>query len=178
MIVLNMPTEQDALVVTGTVKPEWIDFNGHMNVAYYLLAFDLAIDSLWHAVGLTQEYIATARRSTFAVDTHLTYQQELKQGDVYRIVTTLLAVDDKRLHKFQYMYHAEEGYVAATGEWLSLHVNLETRRVCPWPNDILASFKRIAKAQSDVGIPVETGKTIRVRQPLFALAGYASDEEQ
>ncbi len=170
--------EQDFLAVEGTVKPEWIDLNGHMNVAYYLLAFDQAIDVLWGRVGITNEYVTTRRRSTFAVETHVTYQQELKQGDLYRITTKLIAIDDKRLHQFQCMSHIGEGYVAATAEWLSLHVNLETRCVCPWPDEILASFTAIAQAQSDTGIPLEMGKKMQVRHPLFSLAGYTSDNEQ
>jgi len=164
-----------ALHVDGKVLPEWIDFNGHMNVAYYLLAFDRAIDVLWDHVGITREYVRLRRLSTFAVETHVSYQQELRAGDSYRIVTQLIALDDKRLHQFQYMIDADAGHLAATAEWLNLHVNLETRRVCPWPDEIRDSFTAIARAQLNTDIPEEAGRQIRIQRPLYALQGYGAE---
>ena len=83
----NTGTElgKGTLVAEGKVKPEWIDVNGHMNVAYYLLAFDQGVDALWTEVGITDEYIKTRKLSTFAVEAHITYQQELHEGDLYRV---------------------------------------------------------------------------------------------
>ena len=59
---------QGARVVNGIVKPEWIDANGHMNVAYYVLAFDLGVDALWESFGITNEYVENSCGSTFAVE--------------------------------------------------------------------------------------------------------------
>jgi len=167
MITSGRESEQGTLVAEGTVKPEWIDVNGHMNVAYYLLAFDQGVDALWTEVGITDEYIKTRKLSTFAVEAHITYQQELHKGDLYRV---------KRVHQFQRMYHAETGALAATGEWLNLHINLETRRACVWPDDILASFTAIAESQGSTAVPPEMGKQMKLIAPTFALQGYASDE--
>lgn len=168
--------EQGMLVAEGIVKPEWIDINGHMNVAYYLLAFDRGVDALWTRVGITDDYIKMRKKSTFAVEAHVTYQQELHEGDPYRVTAQILAIDDKRLHQFQRLYHAETGILASTGEWLNLHISLETRRVCMWPDDILAAFTAVARSQEGTLIPAEMGKQMKINTPTFALKGYASDE--
>ena len=168
--------QQGILVVDDVVRPEWIDCNNHMNVAYYLLAFDKGVDALWTMAGITNDYIQTRKKSTFAVEAHITYQQELHERDPYHVRTQILAIDDKRIHQFQRMYHAEYGYLAATAEFLNLHVNLETRRVCPWPDDILASFTALAEAQPEKTIPLEMGKTMQVKRPLFSLCSDNSAE--
>jgi len=167
--------EQGILVIDDVVLPEWIDCNGHMNVAYYLLAFDKGVDALWTMAGITNDYIQTRKKSTFAVEAHVTYQQEMHEREPYHVRTQILAIDDKRIHQFQRMYHAERGYLAATAEFLNLHVNLDTRRVCPWPDDILASFTALAESQPEKTIPLEMGKTMQVKRPLFSLSKYVSD---
>lgn len=156
------------LIAEGRVLPEWIDYNDHMNVAYYVLAFDLGVDALWARIGITDEYIATTRGSTFAVDTHVTYQQELKLDEPYIVTMTLLAYDKKRIHQFQRMYHAEKGYLAATAEWMSLHVDLNRRKVTQWPSQVLDRLAAIADEQGSVSAPNERCARIRVEQPIYA----------
>jgi acyl-CoA thioester hydrolase len=170
------PAEQGIRVAEGSVKPEWIDSNGHMNVAYYILAFDRGVDLLWSRAGITDDYIEKRRLSTFAVEAHITYQQELCEGDSYRVTAQILALDNKRLHQFQRLYNAATGALAATAEWLNLHIDLDTRRVCPWPDDILAAFTAIAKEQGGAHVPPETGNQIKVKSPTYALTDYLSDE--
>ena len=150
----------------GQVLPEWIDINGHMNVAYYVLAFDLAVDALWHEFGITDEHIHDNRSSTFAVESHVTYRRELKEGDPYIVTAQILAYDKKRIHQFQRMYHAQEGFLAATAEWMNLHVDLKTRRVAPWPDQILEGISRVALSQGEWPYPSDAGRVMRVRDPL------------
>ena len=156
----------------GVVLPEWIDINGHMNVAYYVLAFDLGVDALWHQAGISDDYIRQRRMSTFAVEAHITYRAELSKDDPYEISTYILALDEKRLHQIQTMKHAEEGHIAATAEWLNLSVDLRTRRVCPFPQDVRDNFLEIARAQPEIEIPAEVGKRMRVNAPIYAASGY------
>ena len=163
-------------IAEGRVLPEWIDYNDHMNVAYYVLAFDLGVDALWARIGITDEYIATTRGSTFAVDTHVTYQQELKLDDPYVVTMTLLAYDQKRIHQFQRMYHAEKGYLAATAEWMSLHVDLNRRKVTQWPSQVLDQLAAIADEQGSVRAPDERCGRFRVKQPIYA--HYTEGEER
>ena len=156
-------------VADGVVLPEWIDYNGHMNVAYYVLAFDYAIDALWARIGITDEYIRESRGSTFAVETHVTYQQELRENEPYIVTMELLAYDSKRIHHFQRMYHAEKHYLAATAEWMSLHVDLNQRRVSPWPDNVLANLAELASQQGPGRRPAEAGSRMRVKAPIYAL---------
>ena len=98
-----MTVNQAGSVATssGKVLPEWIDINGHMNVAYYVLAFDLGVDALWRQLGITDKYIETTQCSTFAVECHVTYQAELKEAEPYIVTSQILAYDEKRIHQFQ-----------------------------------------------------------------------------
>jgi acyl-CoA thioester hydrolase len=150
----------------GQVLPEWIDINGHMNVAYYVLAFDLAVDALWREFGITDEHIHDNHSSTFAVESHVMYRRELKENDPYIVTAQILAYDKKRIHQFQRMYHAQEGFLAATAEWMNLHVDLKTRRVAPWPDQILEGISRVGLSQGELPYPSDAGRVMRVRDPL------------
>jgi len=158
----------------GRVLPEWIDFNDHMNVAYYVLAFDQGVDALWTEFGITEEHIREMRSSTFAVEAHITYQRELNLDDPFIVTAQILAFDAKRIHQFQRLYHAENGYLAATAEWMTLHVDLETRRVAPWPQQILADITRVAEAQGDWPWPEQAGRQMSVPQPIFCIGNGES----
>jgi len=158
-------------VSRGHVLPEWIDINGHMNVAYYMLAFDHAVDTLWVDFGITADHIRDANSSTFAVESHITYSRELEEREPYLVTTLILAFSEKGIHQFQRMYHAEEHYLAATAEWINLHVDLKTRRVAAWPGHILERIRAFAVAQGDVTIPVEVGRKMQLNNPLFRTDG-------
>ena len=155
----------------GRVLPEWIDVNGHMNVAYYVLAFDYGVDSLWARFGITEEHIRSNDSSTFAVESHVVYRRELKENDPYIVTAQILAFDEKRIHQFQRMYHADEGFLAATAEWMNLHVDMSVRRVAPWPARILDGIRKAAEAQGDWPYPADAGRTMRVGKPLYSAGG-------
>ncbi len=162
-------------VSQGRVLEAWIDINDHMNVAYYVLAFDLAVEELWGRFGLSSDHIRTTNSSTFAAESHVTYQRELKLHDPYLITTEVLAFDEKRIHQFMRMYHAEHGHIAATAEWMNLHIDLTRRRVAPWPDSILASIRRFTEQHGKRPYPPEAGRQMRIARPLFT-AGERSDE--
>ena len=157
------------VVYEGEVLPEWIDVNDHMNVAYYVLAFDHGVDALWERFGITDEYIKTSRGSTFAVESHITYRSELLEGDPYIVTSQVLAFDEKRIHQFMRLYHAKSKSLAATAEWMNLHVNLDSRRVCPWPDSMLGRIREFAEGQSDQNWPDLVGRQIGIAQPLYSL---------
>ena len=142
------------------VQAEWIDLNGHMNVAWYLTAFDRAFDKPYQRLGITQEALEKTGSSTFAAEMHITYQRELLLGDPLRIETQLIGFDTRRMHWVQVMYHATKGYRAATAEWLILHVNIRVRRVATMPDYLEAELKAIQKAHAHLPRPPETGRRI------------------
>lgn len=154
-------------VMRGNVLPEWIDVNDHMNVAYYLLAFDKAVDALWGRFGLTEDYVLNQNGSTIAVESHVTWQREILEGDPYIITAQILAFDEKRIHQFQRMYHAEEGFLSATCEWMNLHFDPSARRVTPWPMEIRAEIADFADSQGKQPWPEEAGKQMEIREPIF-----------
>lgn len=158
-------------VVRGAVLPEWIDVNDHMNVAYYVLAFDQAVDSLWEQFGITEDHINVSSSSTFAVECHITWQRELALDAPFVITSQLLAYDNKRIHQFMRMYHAEQHYLAATAEWLNLHVDLNIRKVSPWPDAIRDKIAEFSGRQGDWGWPLEAGKKMSVPQPIYVAPG-------
>ena len=155
-------------VTRGRVVPEWIDINDHMNVAYYLLAFDQAVDALWATFGLTEEYVRTHSSSTIAVESHVTWQREIVEGDAFVVTAQVLAFDDKRIHQFQRMYNAEQGFLVATCEWMNLHFDTDIRRVAPWPDEIRARIADFADNQGQHPWPAEAGQGMRVKQPIFS----------
>ena len=155
-------------IYRGTVLPEWIDYNKHMNVAYYVLAFDEGVDSLWDVFGITADHIRDNGSSTFAVESHINYLGELKLDDPFIVTTQVLAYDSKRIHQFQRMYHAEEGYLAATAEWMNLHVDLNVRKVAPWPEHILEGIRHFVDRQGTWPWPEKVCARMLVKKPLFS----------
>jgi acyl-CoA thioester hydrolase len=169
-----MATDQEMLGVEinrGKVLPEWIDINGHMNVAYYVLAFDIAVDALWLDFGLSNEHIQLNNSSTFAVESHVRYRRELLLGEPFVVTSQILAFDEKRIHQFQRMYHATQGYLAASAEWMNLHVDMNSRRVSPWPDRILEKIQRVAAAQGSWSYPDDAGRSMRIQNPIFSVPG-------
>jgi acyl-CoA thioester hydrolase len=142
------------------IRREWIDYNGHMNVAYYVLIFDRATDAFWDALGIGEAYVRRTNNSTFMLESHITYQGEVKLGDRVRCTAQILGVDAKRLHVLHRMYHAEKGYLASTMESLSLHVSLETRRSAPFPVDRKQVLDRVVAAHARLGVPEEAGRRV------------------
>ena len=129
---LSQPPESHREII----RPEWCDYNGHMNLAYYVLVFDHATDAFWNELGIGLEYRDRTDNSTFTVESHITYDQEVLEGDEVRCTTQLLGFDDKRIHYFHCMYHVRNDYLAATTELLGVHVDLTVRRVAPMPHHI------------------------------------------
>jgi acyl-CoA thioester hydrolase len=122
-----------------SVKPEWVDHYGHMNLAYYLVAFDLATDALWPALNLGEGFRARGL-GTFAVESWQAYRREVLLGMPLAAESEVLGFDAKRLLLAHRLYHAEEGWLSAENEVLFLCVDLNTRRVASWPEDVLKKF--------------------------------------
>ena len=162
-------------VLRGQVLPEWIDINNHMNVAYYVLAFDQAVDDLWERFGITDEHIERHGSSTFAVESHITWQREISEGEPYIITSQVLAYDEKRIHQFMRMYHADDKTLCATAEWMNLHVDISVRRVAPWPARILDAIASHVVVQGEWPWPEEACEHIRVPSPLYSAAGGPDD---
>ncbi|HEY7365531.1 MAG TPA: thioesterase family protein [Methylomirabilota bacterium] len=142
------------------VRPEWIDHNQHMNMGYYLVVFDFATDAFLAWLGLDEAHRRERRVTTFCLEAHITYHREVGAEAPLRFTTVLLAHDDKRIHYFHQMYHATEGYLAATNELLSLHVSQATRRSAPMAPEILARLAEIQRAHDALPRAPQVGRVI------------------
>jgi acyl-CoA thioester hydrolase len=146
------------------VPPDWIDYNGHMNVAYYVLAFDKATDVLFDRLGLGIDYVQATNHSSFALEAHIAYERELKLGDPLTVASRIVEVDQKRLHLFQEMFHGTEHYRAATYETMGLHVDLAARRSAPFPPDLKARLDEAASEHAALPRPDGLGRRISMQQ--------------
>ena len=149
----------------ATVEPAWVDPNGHMNVGYYVVAFDRATDTFCEQLGVAWNYVRHGLGSVFILEAHATFARELLGGSPIRITTQLLDCDAKRVHLFHVMYHETEGFLAATNELLLTHVNLGTRRTAPWRPETLERLEAIAAAHRVLPRPSEAGHAIGIRRP-------------
>ena len=147
---------------TMRVEPAWIDYNGHMNMAYYHVLFDRAVEEGFGLVGLGQDYLEERRASSFAAEIHTLYRRELTLGDTVRITLQLIDFDEKRIHYYMEARHAAEGWVAATSENLSLHVDLGTRNVTPFPEEILTNLGVMRAAHARLARPSALGRVIGI----------------
>ncbi|ONG46042.1 hypothetical protein BKE38_25770 [Pseudoroseomonas deserti] len=123
----------------GPVRPEWTDHYGHMNMAFYLVAFDMATDLLWPRLGLGPAFRAQGL-GTFAAESWVAYQREVLEGMPLAASSEVLAHDAKRLLLRHRLFHAAEGWQSAECEFLFLCVDLEKRKVAAWPDAIQAAF--------------------------------------
>ena len=149
---------------SGTVLPEWIVDNNHMNVAYYVLAFDYATDALFNFLGLSRAYKDTNNVSTFAVDMNVSYLRELRLGEPLIIQTRMLDCSDKALHYFHEMYHGTEGYLSATNEVLSMHMDMEIRRIAPMATEIIEWTEQVLDAHASLPTAKTAGRALGIRR--------------
>lgn len=149
----------------GEVRPEWIDANGHMNVGYYLVAFDLATDTFCDQLGIGWSYVEHKLGMVFILEAHATYDREVKCGDKLRITTQILDYDEKRLHFFHAMYHGGAGWLASTNELLMMHIDYATRRAAPWREETLRRIEAMATAHRSLPRPDRAGRVVAIRRP-------------
>jgi acyl-CoA thioester hydrolase len=145
---------------TMRVEPGWIDYNGHMNMAHYHTLFDRAVDEAFALIGLGPDYAERRGASFFAAETHVLYKRELSAAHQVRVTVQLLNFDDKRLHYYLEMRHAADGWLAATSENLSLHVDLASRKVVPFPDDILANLAVMKASHGRMRLPEAVGRVM------------------
>jgi acyl-CoA thioester hydrolase len=135
------------------IEPEWIDYNGHLNMAYYNVLFDRAVDEAFGLCGLGQDYAQVRNCSFFLVESRVRYRRELTLQNPIRVTLQLIDFDDKRLHYVMEIRHATDGWLAAACENLSINIDMTTRRAAPFPADILANLAILKAAHADLPRP-------------------------
>ena len=144
----------------GSVKAEWIDYNGHMSEAYYVLAMGLATDVVMDLAGLGPDHRAAQQTTLYTMESHIVYLAEIAQGEAYDVTSQLLAVDAKRFHIFHAMYRSDDGRLLATLEQIQMHVDMTGPKACPFPPAAAAALARIMAAHKDLPWPEQVGRVI------------------
>jgi acyl-CoA thioester hydrolase len=142
------------------IEPQWIDYNGHLNMAYYSVMFDRAIDQMWLQLGIGPAYMKERHGSTFTAECHVRYLQEIHLGDPVQITVYLLGADEKRLHTFEELRHATEGWLSATSENMTMHIDMRARKVAAFPPDIRARIQATADLHAVVPRPEGIGRKV------------------
>jgi acyl-CoA thioester hydrolase len=135
-----------------TVRAEWVDYNGHMRDAFYLLVFSLATDLLIDLIGLPEAVRGARQRSVYTLEAHVNYLHEIKQGTPVRVDMRVLGHDAKRLHVYFEMF-AEDGKhpePVAAGEQMLLHVDTSGPRGVAFDPDVAARVSALAQAHREL----------------------------
>ena len=117
------------LLTTKKIIKEWTDYNNHMNLSYYILVFDLGAEIILSKFKMGEHSAKTTKKSTMVVETHTTYNQEVKEGDLVDVYLSHFDHDNKRLHYKLEMYDKAKNTLSATTEVLSLYIDLNIRKV-------------------------------------------------
>jgi len=152
--------ETTDLVHEDTVRQEWIDYNGHMSEAFYVLVFGHATDDFLDAVGLDSAYRDKQEVSAFTVEAHIRYLDQAGSGDPLHVTTLLTDCDAKRARIFHTMRLGQEGPVLATEEVLLLHVNTARDKVSPFDDTIREKLSEIASQHGETPRPKDLGRAI------------------
>jgi acyl-CoA thioester hydrolase len=157
-----MPIASPHLSTRLKVEPQWIDYNGHFNMAYYNVLFDRAGDQAFEAAGLGADYVKTTNCSHFTLEAHLTYLRELHEGDEVIVETQFLDVDHKRVHYVQVMKHASEGWSSCITEIIVAHVDLSAKKTANFPDHVKKRLYDILEAHRTLPVPSQVGHKIGI----------------
>ena len=147
------------------VQPQWIDYNGHMNMGYYLVAFDeAATDGYLDYLGIGPEQKTALNCSTFTLASNIDYLKEVFANDPLRFTTRLVDYDHKRIHYFHCMYHADQGYLAATNECLTMYIDMDTRRSTSFSEELLARLETEWRRTAAVAEVPGVGRKLGIRR--------------
>jgi acyl-CoA thioester hydrolase len=153
-------TSRPVIEYQDVVRPEWIDSNGHMNLAYYVVVFDLATDALYRELDIGDTYRETSGNSCFTAETHTLYEREVHLNDRLHVRTWLLGADKKRLHYFHEMFHADSNERSAVQELMALHIDMRVRRVCEFPSDKYTTLQQAVRQYAPATLPKGAGRRI------------------
>jgi acyl-CoA thioester hydrolase len=147
------------------VEPDWIDYNGHLNMAYYNVLFDRGMDDIFAHLGLGPDYQSTRKMTTYSAEAHIKYLREVHEDAKLRVRTVILDHDAKRLHTWAELLHAD-GWIAATCEVMTLSIDQsgETPKVAPWPDDVMTAINGRAAQDAKHPVPDDAGKPMAIRR--------------
>lgn len=159
-LILSAPLD----IHRGKALKEWLDWNGHMNLGYYVVAFDHATTTLCRQLGVAAEYTRDEIGMYFVLECHVNYERELKEGDKFGIKTQVLDHDQRRLHIFHTMYSLPGEQLVATNELMVMNIDYKSRRPAPWPTWASDRIEMIAPKHLAMPRPKHAGSVIGIRR--------------
>jgi acyl-CoA thioester hydrolase len=154
-----MPLSTAHTSTTMAIESQWIDYNGHFNMAYYGVLFDRAADQMFAELGLGPDYVKSTNNSFFTLETHCSYLREVQATDVVTIASQIIDHDHKRVHYVQQM-HLPDAAVACILEVMVSHVDLKTHKTSNFPDDVKARIDVMAAKHKVLLVPVQVGHKI------------------
>ena len=145
------------------VEKDWIDYNGHMNMAYYTVLFDRCADEAFDEFGISADYVRERAMSVFTAEIHICYVRELHEGDKVTVSFHMIDHDEKRIRIYQEVRH-EDGWLAATCEALSIHVDMSGPRAVAFPDDIFAKVQAMQSRHASLPLPERVGRSIALKR--------------
>ena len=142
------------------IIPEWVDYNGHLRDAFYLLIFSYATDALMDRLGMDSSHREASGNSLFTLELHLNYLHEVKLDTEVEVRTQIIAHDSKRLHLYHSLHLVGGDKELAGNEQMLLHVDLSGPRSAPFNPDTLSRLQRIVAEQNDLPAPAYIGRVI------------------
>ena len=147
------------------IRPEWLDYNGHLNEAYYLLVFSHATDALLDLIGMDDGWRRAHRMTVYTLETHLRYLREVGVDARVEVDCRILQLDAKRLHLFHQMRGAGETALLATAEMLLVSIDATGPRSAPWADPVRAVLDRLQAAHAERPWPEGAGRSISLGKP-------------
>ncbi|MEE9315068.1 MAG: thioesterase family protein [Rhizobiaceae bacterium] len=145
------------------LQEDWVDYNGHLNMAYYNVLFDNGCDGFFEGMGLGPTYAKTRNLTFYTAEAHVKYLREVHLGDQVQVTMRIVNYDAKRVHAYAELLH-KDGWVSATSETMSLHIDMSGPKVSPFPKDIIEQIKRQADNDSRLPSLENIGRPIGIRR--------------
>ena len=142
------------------IIPDWVDYNGHLRDAFYLLIFSYATDALMDRLGMDSDNRETSGHSLFTLELHLNYLHEVKLDADVEVHTQIIGHDSKRLHLYHSLHLTGDEKALAGNEQMLLHVDLDGPRSAPFSEEILHTLQAIVADQADLPAPEYIGRVI------------------
>ena len=143
-----------------TIIPDWVDYNGHLRDAFYLLIFSYATDALMDRLGMDSNHREASGNSLFTLELHLNYLHEVKLDTEVEVHTQIIGHDSKRLHLYHSLHKVGDEQELAGNEQMLLHVDLAGPRSAPFSADTLSRLQSIVAEQKDLPAPAYIGRVI------------------
>jgi acyl-CoA thioester hydrolase len=154
------PLTEAPILYHTRVRPEWVDYNGHMSEAYYVLVFGYTTDAFLDLIGMDDIYRRRTGHSLSPLEAHISSLHEVGEGQALAVSTQVLGADAKRVHLFHTMNHADNWHLLSTAELMLLHVDTSQPRAVAFAPEIETQLSNMVQAHAELLRPTQAGRSI------------------